>query len=215
MATKKTVEVASEGTKVIQLQRLEDELLIAQIVGVTPVIPHKWSEKSKRMMREKQQQVGGTVRQKREAKDPEEEAESALYKLPDGRPGIPSVAYKAAMVEACRFFEGLAMTEAKRLLFVEGDGPDQLVPIIYHDRVLREDTPRNQTGVADLRYRYAFYPWSAKLRIRFPRRVISATSVIALLDAGGRNGVCDWRPGSPKSNTGTYGQFRVQDEGIA
>lgn len=54
------------------------------------------------------------------------------------------------MVGAVRHFEGITMVAAKQLLFVEGDGPDQLVAI-EGDRVLREDTPRNSGGTADLR----------------------------------------------------------------
>jgi hypothetical protein len=44
------------------------------------------------------------------------------------------------------------MVMVKTLLYVEGDGSDQLVPI-YGPHRMREDTPRNASGVADLRYR--------------------------------------------------------------
>ena len=33
--------------------------------------------------------------------------------------------------------------------------------------------------------------------------------MVAFLDAGGRLGVGDWRPNSPKSKTGVYGQWKV------
>ena len=198
---------AKSGT--IRLERLEDAEIGVPIVGVTPLIPHKWSEKALRMMREAQS--GQKLKQKREPKDPKADAEAATYWLADGRPGMPATAFKAAMVEGCRFFEAPSMTEAKRMLFVVGEGQEQLIPI-EGEKALREDTPRNATGVADLRYRYSFFPWSALISIRFPIKILTAESVIALLDAGGRSGVGDWRPGSPKSHTGTFGQFRVNDE---
>lgn len=201
--------MAGKASGVIKLERLEDATIVIPIIGVSPLIIHKWSEKALRMMREKQS--GQTLRQKREPKDPKEEADAATYWLGDGRPGMPAVAFKAAMVDGCRFFDAPSMTEAKRALFVEGIGAEQLVEITG-EKTLREDSPRNATGVADLRYRYAWWPWSAEITVRYPAKLLTADSVVALLDAGGRSGVGDWRPGSPKSATGVFGTFRVRDE---
>ena len=44
----------------------------------------------------------------------------------------------------------------------------------------------------------------------FLEKPIDADSVVALVDAGGRLGVGDWRPSSPKSATGIYGQYKVE-----
>jgi hypothetical protein len=205
-------------TKAVELERITDTEITVPIVGLTPLIPHKWAQKAVNMMRAKQLSEPGTTRPKREAKDPEQEAEDAMYRLPDGRPGIPSTAVKAAMVAACRFFTGVAMTEGRLMIFVRGEGPDQLVALTGTE-VVREDTPRNATGVVDLRYRTALLagvegtdPWRADITVVFPPRLISESSILALLDAAGRVGVGDWRPGSPKSNSGTFGTFRIDDE---
>lgn len=209
---KATIHEGAEGGA-ITLTRLEDAMVEIRIVGLTPIIPGKWSEKAKMMMpgHPAAEALGRT---KKGVRKPEEEAESRVYRLPDGRPGVPATAYKAAMVSACRFFARPTMTEAKLLFFVEGTGPNQLVPLEHEEPpILREDTTRNATGVADLRYRYAFYPWAATLRIRYTPSSISASSVAALLDAAGRVGVGEWRPGSPKSATGTYGTWRADAEG--
>lgn len=201
--------VAAEAT--IQLQRLVDKEVEVTIKGLTPYIPHQWSEKSKKMMPGHPE--GDTVKTKKGLRKPEEEAESCVYRLPDGRAGIPATAIKAAMVAACRFFDKPSMVEAKTILFVqgEGDGPYQLVPI-QGDEVLREDTARNANGGADLRYRYEIRNWSATVTVRFIPSSISEGSVIALLDAAGRVGVGDWRPSAPKSSTGIFGTFRVEVE---
>ena len=158
--------------KIIQLRRIEDMVLTAEIVGTTPVIPHRWSEKSLRMMRDKQMSATSAPRARKEPKNPEEEARDSCYWLDvkddDGnistKGAVPATAFKAAMVGACRFYEGITMTQAKLLFYVEGEGPDQLVPI-EGEPVQREDTPRNSGGTADLRYRMQFWPWSA-CRIR-------------------------------------------------
>ncbi len=215
MAARKGTTSGADG--VITLTRIKDSVLDLTIEGLTPVIPHRWSEKSKRMMPGWVDIETGKPADKMAKKgdrNAKEEAESCVYRLTDNRPGLPATAIKAAMVSACRFFDKPSMTEAKLLFFVEGEGPDQLVPF-EHDEppILREDTPRNANGGADLRYRYAFFPWRASVRIRFPETNISPDSIVALLDRAGRVGVGDWRPGSPKSSTGTFGQFYVVQGG--
>ena len=196
----------------IALVRLRDEFTEVQINGLTPVIPHKWSEKSKSMM-PGHPNSEAAKREKKGVRKPEEEADACVYRLEDGRPAMPATAFKAALIGACRFFDKPSMTEAKLLLFVEGEGPDQLVPITGKP-ILRTDTPRNANGSADLRYRYMFEGWAAKLKIRYVPSSITLESVVALVDAAGRGGVGDWRPSAPKSATGTFGTWRIAtDEG--
>lgn len=192
--------------ELVKLEKVERNIVNVPIIGVSPLIPHKWSEKALRMMRDKQS--GSKAQKKHESKDPEQEAEASLYRLPDGRPGMPATAFKAAMVGAVRLFSGVTMVSLKTALFIGGIGPDQLVPI-EGDMAIREDTPRNATGVADLRYRYAFWPWSATLVIQYLTALVDSDSVIALVDAAGNGGVGDWRPSAPKSATGTFGRFQV------
>jgi hypothetical protein len=200
---------APASTKIATLRRIEEMILVQRIEGITPVIPHKWSEKAIRQMAEKQQSEEVATRPVRQPKNPEQEAQDSCYWL-DGQGAIPAVSFKAAMVGACRFFEGITMVGAKLLFYVEGYGPEQLVPV-GTDKTMREDTPRNSGGSVDLRYRYQFWPWSAELRVHYLPSIINVDSILALLDAAGKGGVGDWRPSSPKSATGTYGQFRVAD----
>jgi hypothetical protein len=91
---------------------------------------------------------------------------------------------------------------------VEGEGPEQLVPI-EGEQILREDTVRLASGVSDLRYRYMFWPWSVSLTVSYHASVMSRNSLIALVEAGGSAGIGDWRPSAPKSNTGTFGRFAI------
>ncbi len=191
----------------IRLSPLKRDIIDVPIVGLSPVIPHRWSEKSLRMMREAQS--GSKARSKKEPKDGVAEAEASLYRLADGRPGMPAAAFRAASTAAARFFDGITIVALKNSLFVLGEGEDQLVPIVG-DMKLREDTPRNSGGTADLRYRYSFWPWSAVLRVEYVTSMIDAESIVNLVDAGGSGGVGDWRPSSPKSMTGTFGRFQVR-----
>ncbi len=103
------------------------------------------------------------------------------------------------------------MVGIKTLVYLYGEGPEQLVPILDCEWQVREDTPRVSNGNPDLRYRNQIWPWRAELTIEFPPKRISLDSVLALVDEAGRNGVGDWRPSSPKSATGIYGQWVIDE----
>jgi hypothetical protein len=169
------------------------------------VIIHKFSEKAKKMMLAAQQ---GNKTKVHDPKNPTEDAEAACYRLEDGRPGMPAVAFKGAIVAGCRFFSGITMTQTKMMIFVEGEGPEQLVAI-NGEQQLREDTVRLASGVSDLRYRYAFWPWNVSLTVSYHASVMSRDSLVALVEAGGSAGIGDRRPSAPKSNTGTFGRFAI------
>ena len=202
---KKKAKPADE--KAIVLLRLKEEVIEVPIVGKTPLIPHRWSEKAKGMM--PGHPAAEEVRQKLGKRAPEAEAGDCLYRLQGGRVGMPAVAFKAAIVGACRYFEKPSMVEAKSIIHVAGEGPEILVPIDYDEMVLREDTPRNTGGGADLRYRYMLVGWRAVLSISYVTTSITAGAIVTLVDAAGRGGVGDWRPSSPKSATGLYGTWRI------
>ena len=198
----------------IQLTRLKDAVIEVPIIGLTPVIPHRWSEKAIRSM--PGHPDAEKVKKDKGLRTPEEEATAALYLFGDDdqsiddRLAIPATAFKAAIVGACRFFEKPTMVECRQLIFVEGEGPEGLVRITG-ERELHEDLPRNANGSSDLRYRYYIKNWLAILRIRYAPQRINKESVVTLVDAAGRGGVCDWRPSAPKSDTGTHGTWRVDE----
>lgn len=208
MAAARKAKAQTEET--IELKRLTEVRLSIPIIGLTPLISHRWSEKAKRMMPGHPDSEIMKVDQG--LYKPEEEAEACLYRLPDGRPGHPATGFKSATVGGARFFKKLAMVDCKIMIFVEGEGPEQLVPI-EGKLVLREDLPRNSdiNKTPNLRYRYMLVDWKARLIIRFVPTSITPSSIVNLVDAGGRGGVGDWRPSAPKSFTGTYGTWRVDD----
>ena len=192
-------------TQPIELDRIELHTLSLDVEGITPLITHRWSEKAKKEMRDKQ---AGVTKKKKEPKDPQAEYESAFYRLPDGEAGMPATAFKAATVGGARNFESVSMVQVKQGIFVIGIGPEQLVEIVGEPE-FTEMPVRIAMGTADLRYRPLFWPWAAHLDIQYNPVVLSANSVVALVDAGGIGGVGEWRPSAPKSHTGSYGMYRV------
>ena len=192
----------------IHIKKIERATIDIDIRGTTSLISHAWSQKAKQMMLDKQQQVGrSSTKAAKAVRNPEADFEASIYRLPDGTPGFPAVAFKSAMVDAARLYDGVKMTELRPALFVYGEGPDSLVRIISDEPRMREDMVRVGMGTADLRYRAEFMNWSATLRLQYVPRMVSLESVVALLDAAGIGGVGEWRPS--KGNTGTHGTFMV------
>lgn len=199
-----------ESTAVIRLDRIARPIAQFTVEGIAPLATHAWSEKARKMMREAQQ---SRSRKKKEPKDPQAEYEAAFYRLEDGTPGIPAAAFKKAIIDGARSFDGVTMAMLKQSVYVIGEGTEQLLRIDGEPEIW-ESAVRVGMGVADLRYRPRFFPWSVTLRVQFNANVLDVDAVATLLDAGGMAGVGEWRPSSPKSSTGSYGTFRVVTQDI-
>jgi hypothetical protein len=224
MAERKTT--AAPKPAEIVLQRIGRCLIEIPIVGTAPLIVNKFSKKAADMMLAKQ--MGQAIQ--RPPKDPEELFNGARHRMADRDglecDGFPAPGFKASLVNAARFFKGskLTMEMLKQAIFVMGEGPDMLVPLLAavtddNDEMLKDPVPavpemrqdhvRNETGVADIRFRPVYQPWAAVLRVVYIKNMLTPDSVLALADAAGNVGTGEWRPASKESKTGTYGTFMV------
>lgn len=195
---------APEEGAVVQLEAVALEGLVVPIVGTSPLIQHRWSEKAKREMLDNM-----TGRKSpRQMKAPQAEYEAALYRFADGGYGMPAGAFLGATIGAARFFPKLTMTLLRQLVFVAGDvGADgEILCLLSGDGPhMREDVVRVQRGT-DLRYRPQWTTWSTELRLTYVKSMISRSSVLSLVDAGGLGvGVGEWRP----ERKGTFGTYRI------
>lgn len=190
----------------VSLTRIKREIAEIPIKGTAPLIVHRWNEKAKEMMLQAQQ--GKKVA--KQPKDPQADYESSMYRFVDDGHGFPVMAFKAATVKGGGrlFGKSVKMTELRQLFtFIpDGIGVDgtQLARI-SGEPTMREDMVRVGMGTADIRYRAEYRDWSAILRIEFVPSVIDLDSVVALVDAGGTNGVGEWRP----EKSGSYGTYEV------
>lgn len=206
----KTETTTPSSTATITLKRIAQVIAKVRIEGVTPLIQSKWRQKSIQQIKEKQSATKGKTRVL-EARDPEQEMKEATYRLEDGRAGMPAAAFKGAIVSAARLFDGVTLTELKQAVFVIGEGPDQLVPLISEEPIMFENAVRIGQGTSDLRYRPMFETWAADLYIQHLPSQIDFESLMILVDAAGIGGVGEWRPTSPKNHTGSYGRFCVSE----
>lgn len=203
----KTAQTNGVSEAIISIDRIPQETIRVPLLGVSPLITHKFSEKSKKKMLDTTQ--GRST--PKEPKDPQAEYEACLYRLAEGY-GMPADAFKDATVGAARFYgKELSMTALNQFIFVTGEVGDdgrQLVQIEGEPR-MREDVVRVGRGGTDLRYRPEFYPWSAKLDVTYFSNAITRETVLSAIDAGGLAiGVGDWRP----ERKGTFGTYRIDPE---
>lgn len=188
----------------IELPRLDLRIMTIRVIGDSPLICHAWSQKAKQQMRDKQMKK---AKSGKDAKDPEQDFRDSLYPLPDGGYGFPSVAFKAAAVSACRFADGVKMTEARGAFHVLGE-----MARIEGEPTMREDMVRIAMGTADIRFRGEFKKWAANLHVRFNAAALSPEQIINLFNTAGFGvGVGEWRP----EKDGSYGMFHVASEAEA
>ena len=183
----------------IVLPQFDTRTIRIRLEGTSSLITHAWSEKAKRMMRDKQM---GKATAGKETKDPEKEMEDAIYRTPCGKPGVPAISFKNAAVTACTSL-GKAITKvaARQAFHVLGD-----IIAIEGDYYPREDMVRVGMGTADIRYRPCWDKWAVEIDVRFNARVISAEQVVNLFNvAGFAVGICEWRP----ECSGQMGCFKV------
>lgn len=182
----------------VKLAGLAIEGLRLRLVGTSALIVHKWSEKAKKQMLDKQMKRAS---QGKAAKDPEEDYRESLYMRPDGSYGFPAVAFKAAAVRAGTYCD-MKMVFLRGAFHVEGD-----LVLIEGEPEPREDMVRVGMGTADIRYRPQFPKWATELDITFNNRALTAEQIVNLFEiAGFAVGVGEWRP----EKDGQFGRFRVE-----
>lgn len=190
--------------QVAELQRLQVEKANIQVKGLSPLIMHRWSEKARQEMLDKQMKK--TV--KKQPKDPEQQYQDSVYKLDDDRLGFPADAFKKAMVRGAKQL-GLVMTDMRTGFFVHGEyctrDDRDLVPV-EGDLQMREDMVRLNGATSDIRYRGQVLRWTAELEISFNASVVSYDQIVNMLQSAGYGvGVGEWRP----ERDGMFGRFEV------
>lgn len=219
-----------KNEEAIEIRPVEIVSVPIRIVGDSPLIMHKWSEKAKRMMLEAQQ--GKKKGKAKEIRNPAREFIDSLY-WTSGKPDIPDDAdedqcealFHEAIANGATF--GFPVTAIKQgaqsaafrlgwtknkmsmraAFFIESDD-EGLVQIHSDPPVLREDMVKIGMGSSDLRYRGEFRNWYADIVIRYNKNgEISLENIVNALNAAGYAcGLGEWRP----ERDGDYGRYHVE-----
>lgn len=184
--------------KVVQLKKLNIQKLEIGIWGTSELIMHAWSRKAKEQMLAKQMK---TATVGKEAKDPQRDFEEATYRDEHGLVCFPSIAFKAAAVNAAisMDFKKTNLRQAFRI-------PPDMLPIYGSEPHMREDMVRIAMGTADIRYRPGFKKWGAIVPIELNANIVSPEQLINLFEAAGFGiGIGEWR----MERDGQFGCFKV------
>lgn len=196
--TKHEVKVGGIATRQIRIT----------LVGTTPLISHKFSEKAQDKILQKQMKTAQKTTGK-EAKNPEQDFKDSLYVLEDGRYGFPLSGFKNAAVDACSFMDGMKKTNTRGAFHLIDEFGGGLAVLEGTPR-MRKDTVRVGMGTADIRYRGEFPKWKVNLLIKYNANAISPAQIVQLFNAAGFGiGVGDWRP----QRDGSCGMFEVVSNG--
>ena len=203
MKKEQAVQEKKEVQQQIILPMLKTKVFKVFLVGDTPLISHRFGEKARKQMLDKQMK---RAKQAREAKNPKKDFEDSLYKHPEGGYGFPAIAFKAAAVNACSHVDGITKVTARGAFHI----PVELVKI-NGKPVMREDVVRIDMGrTADIRFRGEFKKWSCEVPVVYNTNVISDEQIVNLFNtAGFATGIGEWRP----QKNGNFGMFHVRIDG--
>jgi hypothetical protein len=202
--TAPVVPIEDDGTATVSIDRIGVRTMIVPILGTSPLVVHRFSEKAKRAMLDAMQ----GRKSPKVAKDPQADYEGAFYRFKDGGYGFPTVGFKAATIGGARFYSGVTMRELKQFMFFRGEvGVDgQMLARIEGEPHIREDVVRVGRGGTDLRYRPEFTEWQTELTVIYVTSSITQNSILSLIDAGGMGvGVGEWRP----ERDGDFGTYQI------
>ena len=210
------MKVKSEVKKTVTISAPKIKTATFEIVGIAPLVIHRFSAKTKNEMKLKMETgKAASSKKKREAKDTDDIYQESRYISKDGWDGFHAGAIRAALISACRLV-GFKMTLAKLSIFVEADGWDAQEPQIPLIRIYgkpqkQEDMARVETGQPYVTVRAAFYDWSAKVKIRFDADQFTIDDIYNLLyRVGSQVGIGEGRPDSKKSCGMGWGLFDVK-----
>lgn len=177
------------------------------LIGETPLLVHKFSEKAKREIEEKQQKKAKNAK---EARNPHEEYMASLYAFPGkkNKYGVPTSGVKNCAVTACKFTDGFPMTKARGSFHVVDNGSG-LIEIIGSEPKLDERMVRigGIQKISTPRYRARFDDWKLTFTVKYNASIISPAMLVNLFEnAGFSVGLCEHRP----EKNGSLGMFRVQ-----
>ncbi len=212
MAARKAATVGSDAVTITAPNMKFGQIPIR---GTSQFVYNAFSQEAADMMAE--DMAKGSVDKARKKKDPkdfESQYQGSLHIADEGWPGIPVIAFRAAMVRAAQMC-GIEMTKAKMCVFVECDGyePDGRGLVrITKGKPERFDMPvRQANGSTTIRARGRLVlGWEATVTIQFDADFMSPTSVTNLLMRAGINvGIGAGRPFSTMSVGQGWGTFEL------
>ena len=178
------------------------------IVGRTPLILARLSEKARQELLMPKGRKSAAERKGNLKHDPIEEYRAAPYITDDDDAPylfeLLSTAFKKAIMGAAVDIPGATKAQIGRCLWVEG----QRIGVYGAPRLFMAITrSADMARTPDVRTRCILPKWAVQLRVSFVKPILNERTIGQLLGAAGLiQGVGDWRP---EKGSGNYGQFEI------
>jgi hypothetical protein len=193
-------------TTVIEVSPPEVGEVEVGVLGLTPYIANRLSEKAKHELLVPRGPRNNAERKATLKHEPLVEFNSAPYVLEEGptRLAVPAAAFKKAMMSAAVDLPDASKAQIGRLVWVQGYRlPMFGIPKLFMAIVRQAGIQ----GAPDVRTRALLPAWGCRLSIRFLMPNLTEKAIVNLLSTAGFTiGVGDWRP---EKGSGTFGQFRL------
>lgn len=200
---------------IIEVPQIEKQVLTLHVLGKTPFLCNRMSEKAQRELLLPARRKNQAERQASLKHDPLAEFRASAYCLPDGAPtllAVMSAAFKGAMTTAALDLPGTAKAQIGRLVYVLGDYTPVWGTPKLHMSIVRT-LGMNRTP--DVRTRAILPRWACRLEVEFVKPILQVPSIVNLLSAGGITaGVGDGRPEKGKLNFGQFVVVNADDPGF-
>lgn len=197
----KVEELVSIKVPEMQFGRIE-----VHMVGLTPLICNRMSEKAKRELLAPKGRKTAAERAAEMKHDPVQEFRDSMERMKNERAiiAVPASAFKGVLMTAALDVPGAYKTQVGRLVWVKGYKiPIYGVPKLYMSVVRSADM--NKTP--DIRTRALLPEWACRVDVEFTMPLVNEQTILNLLHMGGRTaGVGDFRAEKGK---GDFGQFRI------
>lgn len=192
----------------IAIEALETEEFVYHILGTTPLICNRMSEKARRQLLLPKGRMNAAERASNLKHDPLEEFRASPYTLTDDQAptliAIMASAFKGTMMTAALDLPGTRRAQIGRLAHVVGE-----YVAVYGEPHLMMSVTRSADidKTPDIRSRVILPEWCCVISVKHVSPLLNQKGIVNLLAAGGTtSGVGDWRPEKGK---GTYGQYTL------
>lgn len=189
----------------ITIKPIEVKTMDLKLVGTTPMLQEKMSEKIREQLKNL---VTGKGKEKNKNRDLELEVKEKIHKDSRGNIGFPASGFKKAMVEAAPYLDGMDKKKAKGSFFIIGNLEGDLVGIKYKKQTINKAVGRDSGINRAPReiWRPEFKDWNCILNIKYNSMQITPEAIVELAKlAGFHIGVGSWNP----QHGGSFGTFTV------
>lgn len=203
MATK-----PAQKDEALQIVEISTGTLTVALLGTTPLICNRMSEKAKRELLMPAPKKTAADKASNLKHDPLQEFRASPVTIEDDKAptliAMPATAVKGAMRSAALDLPGATKSQIGRLTYITGETIGVFgVPKVFSTIVRSADMNRTP----DVRTRAMLPEWAMLVSITFVRPILREQSVANLLAAAGITiGIGDFRP---EKGAGNYGQFRI------